>query len=78
MNPGCPVAGHSGPVHSVNFSPDGTHMVTGSYDERVTIWHAATGAEVSSFVTVRSGWSGSGGVVGGGDRIHPENARKSG
>jgi WD40 repeat protein len=38
--------GHSGGVYSVSFSADGNWIVSGSVDERVKIWDAATGAEV--------------------------------
>ncbi|KAH7346491.1 hypothetical protein BKA65DRAFT_428866 [Rhexocercosporidium sp. MPI-PUGE-AT-0058] len=36
--------GHSDWVISVAFSPDGTQVVSGSYDETVRLWDAATGA----------------------------------
>ena len=44
----CFLRGHSGAVHSVAFSPDGTRVVSGSEDETAKIWDAATGALVSS------------------------------
>ena len=50
------LTGHSGPVLSVDFSPNGQHFVTGSYDNLVKIWNTATGAEVSSFVGWRGVW----------------------
>jgi len=52
-SPECPVAGHSGEVHSVDFSPDGQHVVTASHDKLAKIWDTKTGAEVSSFVGLR-------------------------
>ncbi|KIM92953.1 hypothetical protein OIDMADRAFT_94684, partial [Oidiodendron maius Zn] len=36
--------GHSGLVYSVAFSPDGTQIVSGSLNETVRLWDAATGA----------------------------------
>jgi len=42
------LTGHSGPVRSVDFSPNGKRVVSGSNDNRVKIWNVETGAEVSS------------------------------
>ena len=50
----------SGAVISVDFSPDGKSVVTGSDDDLVKIWNAEPGAEVSSSVRARSGWRGAG------------------
>ena len=55
-NPECPVAGHSGAVNSVDFSPDGKQFASGSKDNLVKIWDTDTGAEVSSFVGLRGVW----------------------
>ena len=41
--------GHSDMVKSVAISPDGTRIVSGSWDKLVKIWDTQTGAEVSSF-----------------------------
>jgi predicted NACHT family NTPase len=38
--------GHTGPVSSASFSPDGSRVVTGSADATAKIWDARTGAEV--------------------------------
>jgi len=45
----CTLTGHTGQVRSVMFSPDGKRIVSGSEDNLVKIWDAATGAEVSSY-----------------------------
>jgi WD40 repeat protein len=42
----CTLTGHSRDVNSVAFSPDGTRVVSGSYDNLVKIWSSETGAEV--------------------------------
>jgi len=54
-NPDCPVAGHSHPVLSVAFSPDGNHFVSAS-DNLVKIWDTKTGAEVRIFVGLCGVW----------------------
>ena len=38
-----PSSGHSYDVSSVAFSPDGTKVVSGSYDETVKIWNVESG-----------------------------------
>ena len=40
------LTGHQSGVSSVHFSPDGTRLVTGSYDKTVKIWNPATGEEL--------------------------------
>ena len=44
----CTLTGHSGRVHSVAFSEDGKHVVSGSDDNLVKIWNSETGAEVGN------------------------------
>jgi WD40 repeat protein len=41
-----PLEGHTNWVTSVGFSPDGTHIVSGSYDKTIRIWDVRTGEEV--------------------------------
>ena len=38
--------GHTSNVVSFGYSPDGTHIVTGSWDNTIRIWDARTGEEV--------------------------------
>jgi WD40 repeat protein len=39
------IEGHTDPVNSVAFSPDGQLIVSGSYDSTVRVWDVTTGAE---------------------------------
>ena len=43
----CTLTGHSREVYSVAYSPDGKHVVSGSFDNTVGVWDAQTGKEVS-------------------------------
>ena len=47
------LTGLSDTVYLIAFSGDGKHVVSGSADKLVQVWHVTTGAEVSSFVGVR-------------------------
>ena len=38
--------GHTKGLHGVAFAPDGTRLVTASYDGTVRVWDAATGREL--------------------------------
>ena len=46
----CTLRGHSGWVRSVAYSPDGKHIVSGSFDNTVKVWDSQTGTEVSHCV----------------------------
>ena len=39
--------GHTGGVASVSFSPDGTRILTGSYDRTAKVWDARTGTALA-------------------------------
>jgi WD40 repeat protein len=43
------LAGHTGRVEAVAFSPDGATVATGSWDQTVRLWDVATGREKASF-----------------------------
>ena len=40
------LAGHTGAVAAVAFSPDGKRIATGSYDRTAKVWDAETGKEL--------------------------------
>ena len=42
----CTLRGHSNWVTSVAYSPDGIRIISGSADNTVKVWDAATGKEV--------------------------------
>src|SRR5580692_3391533 len=44
------LSGHAGFVISAAYSPDGTRIVTASYDKTARIWDARTGAELVALV----------------------------
>lgn len=37
--------GHTGPIHSVAYSPDGQRIISGSADMTIKVWDAQTGQE---------------------------------
>ena len=40
------LSGHGGNVLAVAYSPDGTRIVSGCYDNSIKIWDATSGAEI--------------------------------
>jgi WD40 repeat protein len=44
-----PTLGHSTVVSAVAFSPDGGRVLSGSHDNTVKLWDAATGALIRTF-----------------------------
>ena len=41
-----PTVGHRGSIISVTFSPDGKRIVSGSLDQTLRLWDAATGSPI--------------------------------
>src|SRR5689334_8587707 len=44
------LSGHTDPVSSIAFSPDGKLLASGGWDKRVILWDVATGTELRTFV----------------------------
>ena len=44
--------GHTGPVNSVAFSPDGRILASGSFDNTIRIWDVATGSNTATIQSV--------------------------
>src|SRR5262249_52299610 len=40
--------GHTEAIYTVSFTPDGKHVLTGSFDKSLKLWDVATGKEVKS------------------------------
>jgi len=47
--------GHTGAINSVSYSPNGTRVVTGSYDKTIRIWDVQSGAVVGEPLTGHNG-----------------------
>src|SRR5579872_2076182 len=43
------LVGHTDPVYSVDFTPDGTQIVTGSFDKTLKLWDAVTKKPLRTF-----------------------------
>jgi WD40 repeat protein len=41
--------GHTEPVYSVAFTPDGKYLATGSFDNTIKLWEVATGKEAKNY-----------------------------
>ena len=44
-----PILGHIDQVSSVAFSPEGARVLSGSHDNKIKLWDAATGALIRTF-----------------------------
>jgi WD40 repeat protein len=49
------LAGHTGYVYSVAFSPDGGLLASGSYDGTVILWRVADGSQLHTLAG-HTGW----------------------
>ena len=49
----CTLYGHTEPVVACSFSPDGASVLSGSYDNTLKIWDAATGARLHGTLNFR-------------------------
>ena len=49
------LTGHTYPVYSVAFSPDGKTLASGSADDTIRLWDVATGRPIGNPLTVHSG-----------------------
>ncbi|KAI0049909.1 hypothetical protein FA95DRAFT_1488222, partial [Auriscalpium vulgare] len=53
---GAPLEGHTWRVKSVSYSPNGQHIVSGSYDKTIRIWDAYTGQPVGEPLVGHTHW----------------------
>jgi len=49
------LAGHTGQVDGVSFSPDGTLLASASWDLTIKLWDVASGQELAT-LTGHTGW----------------------
>ena len=50
-----PQLGHSADISSISFSPDGSLILSGSWDRTVRLWDANTGREIAQFISFTDG-----------------------
>lgn len=55
------LTGHTSPIITAAFSPDGTHIITGGNDG-ARVWNAETGHQVTELKDASMGWRGAGTV----------------
>ncbi len=48
MRLGMPLQGHTGPIGSLAFSPDGSILASGGYDKAIILWKTATGERLAT------------------------------
>jgi hypothetical protein len=51
------LAGHTGSVWSVGFSPDGSMVVSGADDGTVRLWETTSGRPVATMIGIRDGYA---------------------
>lgn len=68
-------SGHTGPISSLAWSPDGASLVSASYDTTVQVWDAGTGAQRITYKEHSSpvqavAWSPDGAYIASADSLH--------